>query len=96
MDAEDQLEELLSLAGEVAPEFLAQTAIWCRREGYMKDTPAILAAVLSVRDPALFRQVFGRVIDNGKMLRNFVQIMRSGATGRSSLGTAPKRSFSRG
>jgi len=31
------------------------------------------------------------VIDNGKMLRNFVQIMRSGATGRKSLGTRPKK-----
>jgi 60 kDa SS-A/Ro ribonucleoprotein len=31
------------------------------------------------------------VVDNGKMLRNFVQIMRSGVTGRTSLGTRPKR-----
>jgi 60 kDa SS-A/Ro ribonucleoprotein len=30
-------------------------------------------------------------VDNGKMLRNFVQIVRSGAAGRKSLGTAPKR-----
>jgi 60 kDa SS-A/Ro ribonucleoprotein len=28
---------------------------------------------------------------SGKMLRNFVQILRSGVTGRKSLGTAPKR-----
>ncbi len=90
LGAEEQLEELLMLAGEAEPEFLAQTAIWCRREGYMKDTPAVLAAVLSIREPALFRQVFGRVVDNGKMLRNFVQVMRSGAVGRTSLGTAPK------
>ena len=32
-----------------------------------------------------------QVIDNGKMLRNFVQILRSGVTGRKSLGSAPKR-----
>ena len=43
------------------------------------------------KDPALLQQVFPRVIDNAKMLRNFVQIMRSGAVGRKSLGTAPKR-----
>ena len=36
-------------------------------------------------------QVFARVIDNGKMLRNFVQILRSGVAGRKSLGSAPKR-----
>ena len=37
------------------------------------------------------KAVFPRVIDNGKMLRNFVQIVRSGVVGRKSLGTAPKR-----
>ena len=35
--------------------------------------------------------VFPRVIDNGKMLRNFVQIVRSGVIGRKSFGSAPKR-----
>ena len=45
---------------------------------------------LKRRDPALFRAVFNRVVDNGKMLRTFVQVIRSGATGRKSLGSAPK------
>jgi len=36
-------------------------------------------------------EIFDRVIDDGRMLRNFVQIMRSGAVGRKSLGTLPKR-----
>src|SRR5690606_17859630 len=35
--------------------------------------------------------IFPRVIDNGKMLRNFVQIIRSGQSGRKSFGSAPKR-----
>jgi len=35
--------------------------------------------------------VFPRVVDNGKMLRNFVQMLRSGAVGRKSLGTRPKK-----
>ncbi|WZB71008.1 hypothetical protein WJ968_01900 [Achromobacter xylosoxidans] len=35
--------------------------------------------------------MFPRVIDSGKMLRNFVQILRSGAVGRKSLGTRPKK-----
>ncbi|MGI8670846.1 MAG: vWA domain-containing protein, partial [Aridibacter sp.] len=42
-------------------------------------------------DKTLLEAVFPRVIDNGKMLRNFVQIMRSGAVGRKSLGSLPKR-----
>ncbi|MBL8235224.1 MAG: TROVE domain-containing protein, partial [Bryobacterales bacterium] len=47
--------------------------------------------MLAVKDVAMLKAVFPRVIDNGKMLRNFVQIVRSGAVGRKSLGTAPKR-----
>jgi 60 kDa SS-A/Ro ribonucleoprotein len=35
--------------------------------------------------------VFPRVIDNGKMLRNYVQMIRSGETGRKSFGSSPKR-----
>ncbi|MGB1236476.1 MAG: vWA domain-containing protein, partial [Planktomarina sp.] len=74
----------------VDPTYLAQTAIYARQHGYMKDMPAVLLAVLARREPILFRAAFGRVVDNGKMLRNFVQVMRSGQTGRKSLGSAPK------
>ena len=89
--AEDQLSKVLELSNRVDAEFIALTAIYCRERGFMKDMPALLCALLSVRDGKLFTEIFPRVIDNGKMLRNFVQIMRSGAVGRKSLGTAPKR-----
>ena len=56
----------------------------------MKDTPAILLAALSTVSTEHLSQAFGRVITNGRMLRNFVQIMRSGVTGRKSLGSRPK------
>src|SRR5215472_4851786 len=89
--AEEQLDHVLDLCGQVTPEFIAKTAIYCRERGYMKDMPALLLASLSRRDPKLMDQVFDRVIDTPRMLRTFVQIVRSGATGRKSLGTAPKR-----
>jgi 60 kDa SS-A/Ro ribonucleoprotein len=89
--ADEQLAQVLELCEHVEPEFIAKTAIFCRQRGYMKDMPALLCAVLSQKDRALLAQVFPRVIDNAKMLRNFVQIMRSGAVGRKSLGTAPRR-----
>jgi 60 kDa SS-A/Ro ribonucleoprotein len=57
----------------------------------MKDMPAVLLATLSVNAPDLMVRVFDRVVDNGKMLRNFVQIVRSGAVGRKSLGSRPKK-----
>ena len=90
-NAQDQLTKVIELCREVDAEFIARTAIYTREQGFMKDMPALLCAVLSVKDRALLARVFRRVIDNGKMLRNFVQIMRSGAVGRKSLGTAPKR-----
>ncbi|MFT3684083.1 MAG: hypothetical protein QM783_03990 [Phycisphaerales bacterium] len=57
----------------------------------MKDMPALLVAMLSVTGPGLMAEVFDRVIDNPRMLRTFMQIMRSGQVGRRSLGSLPKR-----
>lgn len=90
-DASEQLEKVLALTVELDAEFVAKTAVYAREKGFMKDMPALLVAVLSTKDKALFEKTFPRVIDNGKMLRNFVQIMRSGAVGRKSLGSLPKR-----
>ena len=88
--AQDQLETVLKLAEKVEPEFLAKVAVYTRTKGFMKDMPALLCAVLSVRAPHLLKEVFPRVIDNGRMIRNFVQIVRSGVVGRKSLGTSPR------
>ncbi len=88
--AEVELEAILDTASNVTPEFLAKTAIYVREKGHMKDMPALLLAILASRDTELFSNTFPRVVTNGKMLRNFVQIMRSGQTGRKSLGTRPK------
>ena len=88
--AQSQLADAVKLAAQVEPEFLAKAAIYARSKGHMKDMPALLLAALSTRDPVLLARAFPRVIDNGRMLRNFVQIMRSGAVGRKSLGTRPK------
>jgi len=90
-DTGEQLDKVLVLANNVDAEFLAKLAVFAREKGYMKDMPALLLAVLSIRDKDLFERVFPRVADNGKMLRNFVQIMRSGTVGRKSLGSLPKR-----
>jgi len=90
-DAGEQLAKVLELCRTLDAEFIAKTAIYARERGFMKDMPALLCAVLSVKDVKTLARVFPRVIDNGKMLRNFVQIMRSGSVGRKSLGTAPKR-----
>ena len=90
-NAQTQLDKVLELANAVSPEFLAQVAVYARRHGFMKDMPAFLLAVLSVRSTELLKRVFFDVIDNARMLRNFVQVIRSGVVGRKSLGSAPKK-----
>src|SRR5262249_3390658 len=90
-DANEELARVIELGKALDAEFIAKTAIYARERGFMKDMPALLCAVLSVKDAKTLARVFPRVIDNGKMLRNFVQILRSGAVGRKSFGTAPKR-----
>lgn len=89
-DAEAELTALVEAAEAVEPLFLAKTAVHVRTKGHMKDTPALLLAVLASRDPALFARAFPHVVTSGKMLRTFVQIIRSGRVGRRSLGSRPK------
>lgn len=89
--AETHLIEALAAARAVDPMFVAKAAVYARKTGHMKDMPALLAAYLTVADPNLAVRVFGRVIDNGRMLRSYVQILRSGQVGRTSLGSRPKR-----
>jgi 60 kDa SS-A/Ro ribonucleoprotein len=95
VNAKDNLKIAKDAALQLAssdPLFVAKCAVYGRDKAYMKDMPAFLTVVLAdvcrdlpVDDPnkTLFRRVFRRVIDNGKMLRNFIAIARSGAaTGR--------------
>lgn len=90
-NAEQQLATVLKLCAEVEPRFVAQTAIYARQCAHMKDMPALLLASLSLRDRDVFAAAFPRVVDNGRLLRNVVQILRSGCVGRKSLGSLPKR-----
>lgn len=93
--AEEQLTRVLELCEAIAASgdagFVARVAIYSRTQSFMKDMPAMLCAWLSKRDARLHEAVFARVIDNARMLRTYVQILRSGVVGRKSLGSAPKR-----
>jgi 60 kDa SS-A/Ro ribonucleoprotein len=89
--ADEQLTRVLEFCDAVDPKFVAQIAIYSRTQSFMKDMPALLCAWLSARDARLHEAVFTRVIDNTRMLRTYVQILRSGVVGRKSLGSAPKR-----
>lgn len=90
-DDKSQLQNVIKLAEKVDDKFIAQLAVYSRQYGLMKDMPALLAAIVANRNPNLLASIFNKVIDNPKMLRNFVQIVRSGVVGRKSLGSRPKK-----
>ena len=89
--ATEQLDRVLELCNESEPEFIAKLAVYTRRHARMKDTPAFLLAYLARHNIELCKRVFPQVINDSKMLRNFVQILRSGVIGTSkSLGSASR------
>lgn len=91
VDADNQLNEVLTLEPHIDDKFIAKVAIYARKQAFTKDMPALLLAILMSRGSEYFEVAFKEVIDNGKMLRNFVQIVRSGVTGRKSFGSKAKR-----
>jgi 60 kDa SS-A/Ro ribonucleoprotein len=102
-NAEEQLTEVLKLAEKCSTQYILKCAVYARQAGWLKDMPAVLLAVASARlkfDPSLpvhladrtaFANAFRIIIDNGKMLRNFFQVSRSGVTGRKSLPHVARR-----
>lgn len=92
--AEAQVSEILEILSKVDVQFIAKTALYARHQGRMKDMPALLVAHLLSRGDegrTMAKLIFLNVLDNGKMLRNFVQIMQSKVTGRKLTGTVPKK-----
>ena len=95
-DAAEQLATLKTLVDQVDDNaFLAKLAVYSRERALMKDMPVALLLALSKRDTRLFRQVFARVVDNGRTLRTLVQFVRSGQFGRKSLSHALQRAVQR-
>lgn len=100
-DAKAQLDTVKKLVADCDVEFLLKLAVYSRHSAFMKDMPAFILAAVFCRKTdekyevekykVQFEKAFCRVIDNGKMLRNFVQIVRSGALGRKSFGTFGRR-----
>ena len=88
--AEAQTDKVLALLKKTDEEFVAKTAIYARQNN-MKDMPSFMCAYLFSIKSKYFETVFDRVIDNGKMIRNFCQVIRSGVLGRKSFGSVGKR-----
>lgn len=98
VSGQEQLDVVLEQARQCDVRYVAKAAVYAREFGFMKDMPAVLLAHLATRGPeglVAMKLAFPRVIDNGRMLRNFVQVLRSGQLGRKSLGSAPKKAVQR-
>lgn len=93
-DGREQLDELLRHAANCDPVFVARAAVYSRENGWLKDAPAVLLAHVSTRFQKhdengarrAFRAAFPRVVDNGKILRNFCQVIASNVVGRQNFG----------
>lgn len=92
VDASEHLDRLLALCANVEPEFIVKTAVYARQRGFMKDMPAALLVYLIAHgEVERVTPVFHDIIDTPRMLRTFVQMVRSGVFGRKSFGSATRR-----
>lgn len=89
----EQLEMIKDLASKCSSKFLLKLAYCARHAAWMKDTPALLLAIIAGRKdyPENYDEVFIKTLDNGRMIRNFVQMILSGQLGRTNMGSRPKR-----
>lgn len=80
--AKQQLDRVVELLKKASPEYAAKVALYAREHGLMKDMPAFITAWLCINHSRTGRKIFPRVINDGRMLRNFVQFVRSPALGK--------------
>lgn len=96
VSAETQLKDVINLAAKCDDVFVAQVSRYSRKAGYLKDAPAVLLAYLyGKKSPEFTEALFNEVIDNVKMLSNFVMALRSSQFGRRSLGTVGSKLIDR-
>lgn len=105
--AQQTLDKVKELCAGLDSDYIAAVALYARKNSFMKDMPALLLAILAgrcknpknptepgeeeVKAAYALTVAFPHVIDNGKMLRNFVQMVKSGVLGRKSMGAVPRR-----
>lgn len=74
------------------PQFIAQAAVYSRRSGYLKDMPALLYVFLAQHGHTQWADyVFDVVCNNGKMVRNVIQICEAGVFGRITIPRSTRR-----
>jgi len=88
----EQLDQIIKYAKECNPKFVAKAAVYSYTYHKLKRVPALLCAILATNQQnELLNLIFPKIINNGKMLRHFSDIILSGILGRKSFGSGPKR-----
>lgn len=90
---EEQQKKILELCGKTCPTFVAKLAVYARKNGHMKDSPAVLLAWLAANHPLQFALAARHVLDGGRMVRNLVQVCRSGVTGHTAIPRPARRAI---
>jgi 60 kDa SS-A/Ro ribonucleoprotein len=84
-NAEDQLATLTDLAAKCEPSFVACASVYAREVGKMKDMSLVGLGLLRKSSKEHYKQVFARVCSDGRMLRGFITLIRSGLFGSKNL-----------
>ncbi len=83
--------EVIALAKQCPPGFVARLAVFAYEQGKLKDTSALLVAFLTtVKAPEHFWAAAPRVLNNMGQIRKFVNYKRGGLLGSKSLGSTAK------
>jgi 60 kDa SS-A/Ro ribonucleoprotein len=95
----DQLKQVKGLLNDLTDQlelnaahaFVARCAIYSRDRAFLKDVPSFLVAWLMAQHSPFAAPTFNAVIDNGRMIRNVFQYIRSGTLGIRSFNGRNKR-----
>lgn len=90
---EDQQKKILELCAKVCPTYVAKLAVYARKNGHMKDSPAVLLGYLAVHHALQFGLAARHVLDGGRMVRNLVQVCRSGILGHTAIPRPARRAL---
>ena len=83
--------DLMKVTDAVSPGFLAKVTVYTGENSKASYLSPTMLAILSKKSSKLLSSIFSKVCSDFNRLRTFVRVIRSGITGRRSLGTTPKK-----
>lgn len=91
--AEEHEKKILEFCQKIRPTFVAKLAAYARHTGHLNDSPAVLLGWLAVHHGHQFALAASHVLDGGRMVRNLVQVFRSGVLGHTAIPRPARRAL---